>query len=288
MNRRELFGIFLLSFYIAFASGQECLANCTGHASNDKVPDPNNCTQYYVCLPGQVPSDDPFSCSVGEEFDPVLGNCTAPYGCKPTCAGSGCHMTCYNVDEYIADPVNCSLFYVCDINGPGAAEACPGSSPFYNPVSGICTQDSSVCCKPSCIPFCEELSIQVPDPKNCSQYYQCNSGPVYPPKACPAGEVFNIGTGRCDPTAKCVEWCSQTGPTTTLSPPSNCIQPSDTTCSNSGFFSVCNTFCIHEYYFCEAAGTTPILQTCTADLLFNPVPEWPYCVLSSNCPYYPP
>ncbi|KAK7079459.1 hypothetical protein SK128_025853 [Halocaridina rubra] len=64
---------------------EECLANCTGHASNDKVPDPNNCTQYYVCSPGQVSSDDPFSCSVGEEFDPVNGNCTAAYGCKPTC-----------------------------------------------------------------------------------------------------------------------------------------------------------------------------------------------------------
>ncbi|KAK7086085.1 hypothetical protein SK128_005378, partial [Halocaridina rubra] len=196
------------SAYSMCTFGDECEPNCTGHLNGEEVSDPKNCTRFYVCMPGEMPSDFPFSCPPDTEFQETVG-CVPPYGCEPICKGSpACHMTCLSVGDYIADPIDCTAYYVCDISGPSEANHCPGSFPNYDPVAQKCADDESVCCKPGCEPQCEATSVQVPDPTDCTKFYQCYPNPIYPPVSCPDGEVFNIGTGHCDPTAECKAWCS--------------------------------------------------------------------------------
>lgn len=39
------------------------------------------------------------------------------------------------------------------------------------------------------------------------------------------------------------------------------------------------------YSECSSAASDPVLYTWPDGFVFNPIPEYPYCVLHSNCPF---
>ncbi|XP_064095406.1 mucin-2-like [Macrobrachium nipponense] len=59
------------------------------------------------------------------------------------------------------------------------------------------------------------------------------------------------------------------------------------TCGSAKFVAKCVT-CRPEYFYCPTPGGPPILEECTSDMVFNPDPNYPKCILKSNCPYHPP
>ncbi|XP_066980826.1 threonine-rich protein-like [Macrobrachium rosenbergii] len=59
------------------------------------------------------------------------------------------------------------------------------------------------------------------------------------------------------------------------------------TCGSAKFVAKCVT-CRPEYFYCPTPGGPPIVEECSSGLVFNPDPNYPKCILKSNCPYHPP
>ncbi|XP_042860890.1 uncharacterized protein LOC122246406 [Penaeus japonicus] len=187
-----------------------CAPDCTGKPAGSKVPDPMNCTQFYLCLNGGVPTDHPLWCESGEIFDEVIEDCRVGSDCKPKCppTTSGCHFTCNFTYDLVSDPLNCGQYFVCLPHGLGGPLACPEGSRYFD--GEKCVDDEGACCSDKCTPFCEAAATQVPDPSDCTKYYIClDSGPASEDYhfQCDAGENFNIATGLCDSGASCVTIC---------------------------------------------------------------------------------
>ncbi|XP_063595461.1 uncharacterized protein LOC134772414 [Penaeus indicus] len=170
------------------------------------VPDPINCGRYYVCLQDGLPSDFPFECDDGKEFDSVNAACVeAGTGtcalCKPKCSAYSCPP-----DESglipVADPNDCGMYYLCGIGDEPLHIKCPAETPYFNGVE--CVKDASECCDP-CLVYCSEPLTQIPDPADCTSYYFCLDvgfpGPADLHR-CEEGN-FNATTGHCDPAAPC-------------------------------------------------------------------------------------
>ncbi|XP_066980148.1 LOW QUALITY PROTEIN: uncharacterized protein [Macrobrachium rosenbergii] len=58
------------------------------------------------------------------------------------------------------------------------------------------------------------------------------------------------------------------------------------TCGDARSVAKC-TNCDPRYFYCAFSGATPEEKTCPSGQLFNPDPNFPRCILSSNCPYHP-
>ncbi|KAK7086507.1 hypothetical protein SK128_015258 [Halocaridina rubra] len=191
--------LLVMSATLTMVGSQSCDPDCSGQNPGTKVEDPRNCTRYYICMAGELPSDVPLPCPSGEEF--MSGVCQAPAPgatpCSPSCSPTGCHLTCTSIGDHIADPFNCQAFYTCDVGGPGIVQFCPESIPHFDHSQQKCANDESVCCSPSCEPYCDTNVIQIADPTDCTKFYICDSAPIYPPFSCPPGEIFDIGIGHC-------------------------------------------------------------------------------------------
>ncbi|XP_063599181.1 protein psiA-like [Penaeus indicus] len=343
----------------------KCSPDCTGKPAGSKVPDPKNCTQYYLCLNGEVPTDHPLWCDPGEIFDTTLNECQPGSGCTDQCPATvpNCHFTCDGLYDLVSDPSSCSQYFVCLPHGLEPF-GCPAGAPYFNGES--CVDDKGACCSDPCTPFCEAATTQVPDPTDCTKYYICLEPGLASEEyhfTCDAGQNFNLVTGRCDSGASCVILCggSTVGPTGSSSPistepstpstltskpstltpnpsnpstltpnPSNpstltptlstfssipsTLTPSPSTtptltpspsvtstttetstagcvdsllCTVIGAVAKCN-ICEQEFFYCDTVGQEAGVYTCTGDLLFNPDPAFPFCVLPTNCPYHPP
>ncbi|KAK4328532.1 hypothetical protein Pmani_001021 [Petrolisthes manimaculis] len=128
---------------------------------------------------------------------------------------------------------------------------------------------------------------------------------------CPAGQHFEVHASRCIDGTECnnvcqdgnINWPSSTPkPTATPGPgtptPTGPGTPTPTipitdcinslVCPGAGYFSMCIYTCQPQYFECSAYGATGTILTCGGDLVFNSDPDYPYCVLPSNCPYHPP
>ncbi|KAK8376896.1 hypothetical protein O3P69_010081 [Scylla paramamosain] len=67
---------------------QCCSELCTPYCYKDvyQIPDPTNCTAFYICEKEGVPSEAyHFSCKNNEIFDITLGRCTPDAQCRPLC-----------------------------------------------------------------------------------------------------------------------------------------------------------------------------------------------------------
>ncbi|XP_071544989.1 uncharacterized protein [Panulirus ornatus] len=308
MNNRCLLLLLLLvalmAVCVAGMQRDACDPDCTGMLPGMMVSDPTDCAKFYVCLADGLPSDESYSCLSGY-FNPVTQDCsgTSPI-CPNLCTPKQCQMTCKTPPQYIADPKDCRKFYVCtgvSVLGPFD---CPPENPLYGGTH--CGNDSTKCCSDLCYPYCFEANVNIPDPLNCTMYYGCRAtgaveeGWHFP---CPGGENFDIPSGECTSGASCTVLCGEADITTTpgvtgtatsddgnastpgVTPTSGCL--ASLTCTELGYFAQCPT-CQHEYFRCTAIGQPAHLQQCTGNLVFNPDPAYPYCVLPTNCPYHPP
>ncbi|KAK7083053.1 hypothetical protein SK128_005618 [Halocaridina rubra] len=287
------------------------MPDCSAANPGDKVPDPVNCTNYYFCLADHNPSDLPLPCPPGTSFptDGTGTDCTGTVPCDPICGGGGgvaCHITCNGTGDYISDPFDCGTYYECDAAGPIVpGRVCPPDRPHFDGES--CVNNADICCYPGCSPVCEAAATQIPDPTDCTKFYICTEAGT-PDESlhfpCPPGQNFDIGSGHCTAAAECKILCTSTsavgGVTTTgvgsvmttggggstggIQTTGECM--GTLTCPDVGFYAKCIT-CQPEYFYCSSAGAVGSEQRCSDGLVFNPVPEYPYCILPNNCPYTP-
>ncbi|CAL4160458.1 unnamed protein product, partial [Meganyctiphanes norvegica] len=209
----------------------------------------------------------------------------------------------------IADTTSCNKYYLC--NGAGQVELyCPSERPHFNGVT--CVNDPATCCKCQRETCAGDMFELLADPQNCHSYYAClniDGGTEFTPQGpyqCDNGGSFI--NGACDDkTTECENACDAvdstttpvTNTTVTTSPgtnvtstttatiiPGGCIDPSDFTCPKQGFYARCPD-CDPSYFNCKAQGSTPTVGYCTGDLVFNPVPVFPYCIKPENCPFEP-
>ncbi|XP_045119430.1 uncharacterized protein LOC123509290 [Portunus trituberculatus] len=207
MNTLQFFIAALLVHTAAgITAAGHCLPDCSGHNAGDFVADPYNCTQFYVCLADELPSDHPVPCVSGHFEN---GICQGTEDCTPQCLPSLCHMTCNEPLDLISEPTACSIYYVCDAAlHPTQELRCPFNKPYFD--GKLCTTDSDACCSDLCTPYCHPGFVQIPDPLDCLWYYICiETGAPNPALhyKCDDGMVFNIGSGRCEYFATCVTLC---------------------------------------------------------------------------------
>ncbi|XP_050707543.1 fibrillin-1-like isoform X3 [Eriocheir sinensis] len=272
-----------------------CEPDCTGTDSGDKVADPQNCTNYYLCFSGQ-PLDHPNSCGSTSHFDPDAHDCVAGTECEPVCGGggSGCAITCYENLSVVSNPFDCHTYYICNPTEPVLVR-CSDEYPFFDGTD--CTKDDTFCCPPYCGVNCDGgATVMVPDPDDCGLFYVCEDGVQgYPGDdhhyKCGDGHYFNITLGNCeegDPNS-CTTLCEAATGTTTTTPttpttPSTGDCVTTFTCPAAGDFPACQT-CQPQYFNCAGAGVSGVMTTCPGDSVFNPTPGYGFCVLPANCPY---
>ncbi|XP_071544983.1 uncharacterized protein [Panulirus ornatus] len=303
MNNRCLLLLLLLAaLMVAGVAGMqrdECQPDCSGKNPGDAVPDPKDCTRYYLCLDDGVYLEDPFSCPDGETFVLPEGQCKANGPCMTLCPPKECQMTCDGYPSKVADPRDCSRFYVCTDEDTVVPMSCPSDKPYFDGAALVCGTDLSACCSDPCNPFCFTAGTNVPDPLDCSRYYICSDDNVPVSEGshmcCPVGQNFNILFGRCSEGAPCTILCDEggvdttpavdTSSTTSVTPTSGCL--ASLTCTELGYFPRCTT-CQPEYFHCSAIGQPAVIEKCSGNLMFNPDPSYPYCVLPGNCPYHSP
>ncbi|XP_045105059.1 uncharacterized protein LOC123500404 [Portunus trituberculatus] len=282
-----------------------CEPSCKGKDPGDHVEDPKNCTKYYICMPGHIPTQSSLPCDPGNIFDPDLGICSPGNTCTASCVPPDCHLTCTEQVDLISDPYDCSVYWVC-LAGQvvGDSKRCEADAPYFN--GKFCVNDKSQCCTELCRPYCYEGVYQAPDPTNCTAFYICEEEGVPSEDvhfSCKDNEIFDITLGRCTPDAQCRPLCDDgtgnivspeppgsstttplTSTTTTTNVSGGCKD--SMTCPGGGFYAQCTT-CQSGYFVCKGVGQQGILEMCPDGKVFNTNPSAPLCVLPEQCPYYP-
>ncbi|XP_063853271.1 latent-transforming growth factor beta-binding protein 4-like [Scylla paramamosain] len=260
-------------------------ANCPTY---DPVPNPQDCNSYYMCNNNVLITDDPIFCPDGNIFDLSSKNCKPDDGkCTPYCENSGggnCLYTCGKnvVGFLIADPFDCSVFYECVSDGssdvkPGPAKTCPADKPYFD--GEKCGVDESACChcRPYCYPGDEGKKVE--DPTDCRKYFFCTAEENVPSLQgeCEDNKHFDLHAGKCSSTAPCMTLCRN------VVDKDGCIDPY--TCQEIGYFPVCKSQCLQDYYHCrEVSDDFALPETCPNGLVFNP--DTLQCVKNETCPYH--
>ncbi|XP_069178924.1 peritrophin-48-like [Procambarus clarkii] len=190
-----------------------CLPDCNGKNSGDKVPDPKNCTNYYICFDDDINSDHPIPCPSGNYFDPSSSACVpgSADDCEAVCNPSDCLFTCNGSFSLISDPFDCGTFYICIAGQPTETLHCTIDAPYFDGVN--CVNNREECCTVSCVPYCQPGIALTPDPTDCTKYYMCvEEGAVDPNLqfTCGSGEHFDYQIGRCVLGASCTNLCPPT------------------------------------------------------------------------------
>ncbi|XP_042208909.1 uncharacterized protein LOC121857102 [Homarus americanus] len=309
---------------LGMVTDDSCTVDCMGKNALDKVADPYNCSNYYICLGDDMATDHPVPCPVANIFD--TGKCMTgdPSTCEPTCKPPECPITCNGSLSMISDPFDCTQYYICIPGGVQGPIPCPSDREFFDGAN--CVKSKEVCCEVPCIPYCHPGDIQIVDPTDCHMYYICTAeGPVDPNLhfTCPSGDVFDYQVGRCVKGDKCTTLCpASTTPannptksltTTPANNPTNSattkpVNPTATskagstitapvtpttdcavslTCDTIGYFPRCHS-CQPDFFECKVIGAQATINKCSGNLVFNTDPKYPFCVLPGNCPYHPP
>ncbi|KAK3872844.1 hypothetical protein Pcinc_022099 [Petrolisthes cinctipes] len=205
----QAISLFLICFPHSVVQSS-CQLDCTGKQQGDKVADPRNCYKYYYCLANELPSDASLYCPEGAPvFDPLTNECSPTATCTITCFKE-CHTPCNNTMDYVGDPLNCGIYYVCLPSGADGPFECPLNVPNFDGVN--CVADPSVCCNEAdlCNSFCMKEGIEIPYPYDCRSFYLCSEyGPPNESNlfTCPNGMNFDVYMGHCSSTAECKTLC---------------------------------------------------------------------------------
>ncbi|RXG61428.1 hypothetical protein Avbf_16330 [Armadillidium vulgare] len=158
MDTREIIVLFdLTSSTIVYNCNPK--ERCENGYQGNKVPNPEDCFSYYLCLEDKqgnyFPSDNPIKCPDGSYYDAYYNGCYY---------GSTCERTPY------FDGSECSKeSYVC------------------------CD-----CCD-ECTPYCDDTYLEIADPYDCRSYYLCltKGFPTDDNRyTCKEGEYFDASLGR--------------------------------------------------------------------------------------------
>ena len=247
------------------------------------MSDPFNCNNYYICdATGELVGGESFPCPDGDIFDETLLKCKPDGKCTVQCDQPGgdknCVYSCITnppVNSKKADPFDCSVFYEC--SDPDTAETCPVDKPYFNGDS--CGVSESDCC--FCRPYCyagEKDGLKVEDPTDCRKYFVCLNEHEVPTilSECDDGEHFDYHARECSSTAPCITRCRN------VLDQDGCIDPY--TCQETGFFPICKTQCLRDFYLClEVSDDYAVPVKCPDDLVFNP--DTLTCVKNETCPY---
>ncbi|XP_044745241.1 chondroitin proteoglycan-2-like isoform X1 [Coccinella septempunctata] len=225
------------------------------------IPDPKNCSRFYECtLSGWVGE----ACNPGLEFNPASLQCDYPQNVKCANETAG-NVPCTVVDQVKPDVKNCSRFYLCTTDGWWVGEPC-NAGLLFNPDTLQCEFPAHVKCATEQpkevmdLAPCTKLDKLIPDPKNCSRFYECTQA-GWVGLFCYPGLYFNPVTSRCD-----YSWnvaCENDAPAEvprdvpTLEPCTvvDQLKPDVKNCS--------------RFYECTQAGWW-VGEPCIAGLLFNP------------------
>lgn len=243
----------------------------------DLIPDPFNCTNYYICDEHLLPSQYPNSCPMGNLFDVSSSNCQPSNvaTCTPPC--EPCTFDCDNSGLGKASHRDdCSKYYQCDSADPTVPVSCDPSTPYFDGYK--CQTDASKCC--NCKPICKVLDVinfsYLPDYSNCTCYYQCgtddsNSFPSH--HGCCSVGNFDPSTTLCSEDAPCDQLCRT----------KDCNE--EFICQDYGYFPVCHMNCDPRFFDCMefgAVGKPAKMYWCNQGLVFNPETE--HCVSPDQCP----
>jgi len=197
------------------------------------VPDPADCSAFYVCIDG---SFDRIECPNGYNFNVQQGRCDLEENVNcdnpltPDCPKEGWVQ--------IPNPKECASYYLC-VDGDASFVNCPESTGF-DPEHGVCsftapclngtsstsstsssstsssstssssttssstTSSSTTSTTSSPIGDCKEEGELLPNPNDCSTFFQCVGGSKVELE-CPPGLEFNAEAKVCDnpSTANC-------------------------------------------------------------------------------------
>lgn len=272
--------------------GTDCTPQCpttvpnchfTCDATYDLVRDPSSCSQYFQCLPHGL--EGPFACGSGTPY--FNGeNCVDDEG---ACCSDQCTAYCEAAMTQIADPKNCTNYYICLAPGLASEEnhfPCDAGETF-NIATGRCDSGAS------CVTLCGASTVG-PTGASAITSNPSTSISAEPSTATQTSSPSNPSIFSSNPPTPSTLTPSPSA-TLTSSPSvtSTTMETSTTVCIDSlvctvpGAFSKCNT-CDKEFFYCDTIGQEADVYTCTGDLVFNPDPAYPFCVLPTNCPYHPP
>ncbi|XP_042208956.1 peritrophin-48-like [Homarus americanus] len=184
-----------------------CSPVCLHKNPLDKVPDPMNCTNYYICLGDDMPADHSVPCESGNIFDNKTNECISGTDCDPICKPLFCPITCNGTYSLISDPFRCDQYYICIPGGVQGPITCQPDRPYFD--GKACVKSKEVCCEVPCIHIVTR-EIYRSLPTDCHMYYICTAeGPVDPNLhfTCPSGDVFDYQVGRCVKGDKCTTLC---------------------------------------------------------------------------------
>ncbi|KAK3872845.1 hypothetical protein Pcinc_022100 [Petrolisthes cinctipes] len=188
----------------------DCLPipDCSLLPPGSQLPNPKDCTQFFICFPDGTLSTDSYPCPENESFHPVILECVSnPSGVDIPCFPACCPLTCKESDRLI-HPHDCQKYYFCYGELTDIVECQGSSSPYFN--GETCVGDEDSCCPIPCKTYCSVLVSLLPHPTDCHKYYNCTEyGPPDPASAmtCEPGEIFDYRLSRCSTDALCEPIC---------------------------------------------------------------------------------
>ncbi|KAH8269984.1 hypothetical protein KR018_001638, partial [Drosophila ironensis] len=179
---------------------------CLGLSDGWSVPDPTDCTRFYLCLQ-QEPAVLQ-SCPSGSFFDAEQAYCRPNDG--------SCQLAvCSGVEEgkLVAHPDDCRAYYSCSSQNGTALLRCDEGQYFHSLLS-ICRVDNGQCMKQAnednsvnTTRICSGLhGVRLPHELYCNLYYACVKGLAIPVE-CPQRQQFNPVLSACEPESQAVESC---------------------------------------------------------------------------------
>ncbi|KAK3872862.1 hypothetical protein Pcinc_022117 [Petrolisthes cinctipes] len=109
-----------------------CEPDCTGKEHYDKVTNPRNCSEYYVCDGDENHSQQPLHCPDGNVFSDETGECVAGPGTTTPTTGCVTSLICTSAGYFSKCPDICQpQYFACSANGvEGIIHSCSGGLVF--------------------------------------------------------------------------------------------------------------------------------------------------------------
>ncbi|XP_017092436.2 chitin-binding domain protein cbd-1 [Drosophila bipectinata] len=232
---------------------------CLGQLDGLSVPDPTDCTQFYLCLQQEAALLQ--SCPSGSFYDSESGYCRPNDG--------SCQLAiCSNVEDgkLVAHPEDCRAYYSCSKRNGTSLIRCDEGQYFHSFLS-MCRVDHGQCVKETnqndtdqTTKMCSGLhGVRVPHELYCNLYYACVKGLAIPVE-CPAQHQFNPVLSLCEPESQAIETCRNGQLESNSSHAYSCGNLAD------GTFLANRTDCT-RYFIC--AGGVAMAQRCDAGRYFD-------------------
>ncbi|KXJ74202.1 hypothetical protein RP20_CCG014180 [Aedes albopictus] len=173
---------------------------CSGNTGIKNLPDPDDCSRYYLCMNGVSYS---VACSTGLIFDSQTNKC----GSKETsvCVKDVTKSPCAgNVGlKYEPHEQECYKYYMC--MGETLYELTCQADKLFNANTGKCEASSTVICSNGVSPVTPDPNMcagnvgtnRLPDSTDCTAFYVC-VGEQFFRQTCADSLIFDVLTNDCN------------------------------------------------------------------------------------------